>query len=113
MKDTSKCIKDTEKLILDNDNSLKTILERFYIIPKISHGAVPEVIYDYLQEHCLEVEENIINNGYLVVRGKKKKALTPEQVELIKNDTVHTQKELADIYGVGVATIGRVKQGIY
>lgn len=113
MKDTKKFLKDTEKLILDNDNSLKTILKRFYIIPKVSHGDVPEVIYDYLKEHCLEVDENIINNAYLVVRGKKKKALTPEQVELIKNDTVHTQKELSFMYNVSVGTINRVKKDEY
>lgn len=113
MKDTSKCIKDTEKLILDNDNSIKTISKRFYIIPKISPGDVPAVIYDYLQEHCLAIDNHIINNGYVVVRGRKKKSLTSEQVEEILSDSMHTQKELAEIYNVSVGTINRVKKGEY
>lgn len=102
-------------LVSDNDNSLKQMFDRFYIIPKdysvISPG--DKIILEKYHSQLLNQLVSEGGNGYIVFRGKKPKKLSEIEVAHIKADTVSTQRELAFKYNVGVATINKIKNGKY
>lgn len=106
--------KDDYNLVLENDKTVKQLFERFYIIRKNDENLTDEhkkIIEKYM---CYLEDETVIQgkNGYLVYRGVKSKLLTLEQQQEIK-ESILTQKRLAEIYKVSVATINKVKNNKY
>lgn len=101
-------------IILENDNSLKQLFDRFYVIPKdYSINPDDRLILEKYQAHLVNEFVAAGKNGYIVFRGKKPKKLTDLDVQRIKNDTQLTQRELALKYNVGVAVINKIKNNKY
>lgn len=103
------------KITLENDNSLKQLFDRFYVIPK-SHYKLTVEDREILERYMSRLSSEAVAsglNGYIVFRGRKPKKLTLEQIQEIKADTTSTQRELAFKYDVGNATINKVKNNKY
>lgn len=102
-------------LVTENDNSLKQLFDRFYVIPKDSSfvSAEDKIILD---KYHLKLVNQLVSeggNGYIVFRGRKPKKLTLKAIDCIVNDENSTQRELAFKYDVSVATINKIKNGKY
>jgi len=102
-------------LVSENDNSLKQLFDRFYVIPKDSSfvSAEDKVI---LEKYHLRLLNQLVSeggNGYIVFIGKKPKKLGLKDIDAIFSDNISTQRELAFKYNVGVATINKIKNGKY
>lgn len=104
------------RITLENDKTLKQMVERYYIIPREPIGYnFTEQEKEFLQSKALfpsapEVKEGL--NGYIVFRGKRPKKLNNEQIQEIQESTLSYRK-LAEIYGISIGTISRVKKGKY
>lgn len=102
-------------IILENDNSLKQLFDRFYVIPK-DDSIISKTDRPILDKYSTMLSNELVaqgKNGYIVFRGKKNKKLSLEQINAIKADNVSTQRELAFKYNVGVATINKIKNDKY
>lgn len=102
-------------LVSENDNSLKQLFDRFYVIPKDFSfiGNEDKII---LEKYHLSLLNQLVSeggNGYIVFRGKKPKKLSEIEIALIKSDNVSTQRELAFKYNVSNATINKIKNNKY
>lgn len=100
-------------LTLENDNSLKQLFDRFYVIPKESVSEADKVV---LTKYSSVLANKFVatgKNGYIVFRGKKPKKLTDKQIDEIKSDSVSTQRELAFKYNCSHATINKIKKDKY
>lgn len=102
-------------IVLENDNSLKQMFDRFYVIPKDYSVITPEdkIILEKYQSRLANQHVAMGKNGYIVFRGKKPKKLTASQIEEIKADTTSTQRELAFKYDCSHGTIGKIKNNKY
>lgn len=102
-------------ITLENDNSLKQMFDRFYVIPKDYSVITPEdrVILDKYQARLANEYVAMGKNGYIVFRGKKPKKLSASQIEEIKADTTSTLRELAFKYDCSHGTIGKIKNDKY
>jgi phage terminase large subunit len=99
----------------ENDNSLKQLFDRFYVIPK-DYSVITDADRKIIEHYNSRLVNDLVasgKNGYIVFRGKKPKKLTLQQIEEIKTDGSSTQRELAFKYDVGVATINKIKNGKY
>ena len=102
-------------LILDNDNTIKQLFERFYIIPKDKED-ITEDEKTILKKHDMKIADKDIaegRNGYIVIRGRKPKALNEQQAQEIKADNSLTQRDLALKYNVSASTINKIKNNKY
>lgn len=107
--------KITYSVVKEDDNSLKQFFDRFYVVPK-DHVALTSKDRSIIEKYSIRLlNDGVANglNGYIVFRGKKPKKLDSGQIAEIWADTVSTQRELAFKYGVGVATINKIKKGKY
>lgn len=99
------------QIILDEDNTLKTFFERFYVLPNEGKDWEKEQ-RAFLEKHRLRpTNENTKNgkNGYIVFRNIK---VTKEIAEIIKNDT-GSQRAKAKKYGLSVGTINKIMNDKY
>ena len=99
-------------LTVKGDNTLKTFFERFYVLPKEGKDW-GEAEKEFLEKNKLiPCNKKVANgeNGYLVFT--REKIISPEDVEIIKNDT-GTQREKAQRYGVSVGTINKIMNDKY
>lgn len=103
------------KVVTEDDSSLKQFFDRFYVVPK-DRVEITDSDRSIIEKHSIHLlNDDVANglNGYIVFRGKKPKKLNSIQLGEILADTVSTQRELAFKYNVGVATINKIKKGIY
>lgn len=102
-------------LVSENDNSLKQLFDRFYVIPKDSSfvSAEDKIVLDKYQLKLVNQLVSEGGNGYIVFRGKKPKKMTLKEIDSIINDKISTQRDLAFKYDVSVATINKIKNGKY
>ena len=99
-------------VIVDNKHKLEHFFNRFYVIPK-DIDIKDTTIKEFLELHSLEIiNKEIKDKAYIVMQGKKKKVLTEEQIQIIK-DSDKSQRALATEFGVSVGTINKVKKGNY
>ncbi|WP_154698225.1 hypothetical protein [Clostridium botulinum] len=102
------------RIVENDDNSLKQMFDRFYVIPKDWVADADDKLV--MEKYCTVLSNEYVamgRNGYIVFRGKKPKKLTPEQIAEIKSDTVSTQRELALKYNCSHATINKIKNNKY
>lgn len=102
-------------VVSENDNSLKQLFDRFYVIPK-DYSVITNsdrVIIEKYNSRLINELVSAGRNGYIVFRGKKSKKITPLQIEEIKADNVSTQRDLAFKYDVSNATINKIKNNKY
>lgn len=101
-------------IVLEDDNSLKQFVDRFYILPREPKDyPYNEKELEFLEERCLELSEPLERegkDGFIVYRKKKK--LTLEEVHKIKNDK-GSQREKAEKYGISVGTINKIMNDKY
>lgn len=105
----------TYPIILEDDNSLKQLFDRFYVIPK-DYSVISAEDRVVIEKYYVRLLNELVaqgRNGYIVFRGKKPKKLTEIQIKAIRKDTVSTQRELAFKYDVSNATINKIKNGKY
>lgn len=103
------------KLVTDDDNSLKQLFDRFYVIPK-DYKIITDSDREMLEKYRVSLINQLVSegkNGYIVFRGRKPKKLTPEQIAEIKADSTSTLRQLAFKYGCSHGTIGKIKNGKY
>lgn len=99
------------QIVLDDDNTLKTFFERFYVLPNEGEEWSKEQ-RAFLEKHRLRpTNENTKNgkNGYIVFRPMK---VGKELAEMIKNDT-GSQRAKAKKYGLSVGTINKIMNDKY
>ena len=102
-------------ITLGDDNSLKQMFDRFYVIPKDFSVISPEdkIVLEKYQAFLADEYVSMGKNGYIVFRGKKPKKLSASQIEEIKADTTSTQRELAFKYNCSHGTIGKIRNNKY
>lgn len=103
------------QLTNNGDNSLKQLLERFYVIPK-DYEVISAEDRATLDKYQGQLSNQLVangENGYIVFRGVKPKKLSQEQIEEIKADSSSTQRELAFKYNVSNGTINKIKNNKY
>lgn len=102
-------------VVVDGDNSLKQLFDRFYIIPKdyslIENG--DRIILEKYHHHLVDKMVSEGENGYIVFRGKKPKKLSQKEIDEIKKDCNSTQRDLAFKYNVSNSTINKIKNNRY
>ena len=88
------------------------LLEYYYLIPKVieidNYKGLD--IKELLEQITLKTKEK--TNINLVKRGKRKKRISDEQQELIRNSK-KTNEELSKIYNVSASTISNIKNNKY
>mgnify|MGYP004645427619 CR=1 FL=1 len=102
------------KMTLENDNTIKTFFERFYVIAK-NNEFLTEENKKFLEAFSCELVDDKVKegkDGFLVFRGKKPKKLNETQCKEIRESNL-TQMELSKLYGVSVGTINKVKNNKY
>lgn len=98
-------------LILEDDNTLKTFFERFYVIPKdIALTDEERKFLDSKGVYLIGPGTKEGKNGYIVFRKSKK--LSQEQVQQIKNDN-RSYRIIAKEYNVSAGTISKIKNDKY
>ena len=106
---------NTYYIVLENDKSIKQMLDRFYIIPKRKQSYTKAQI-EFLEDNAIYPKSDKVRNGkdgFICFRGKKPKKLTFEQqIEILENADL-TQRQLADKFIVSVGTINKVLKGKY
>jgi len=102
-------------VVLEDDNSLKQLFDRFYVIPKDYSviSAEDRIILEKYHSRLLNQFVADGKNGYIVFRGKKPKKLSEIEIARIKSESQLTQRELAFKYNVGVATINKIINNKY
>jgi len=98
-------------IVLENDNTLKTFFERFYVIPKEGEEW-GEDERAFLEKHKLSLikeEHRNGKNGYIVFRKCK---VNKQIAQDIKN-APGTQKEKAERYGLSIGTINKIMNDKY
>ena len=92
--------------------TLDELLEYYYIIPKIVSYEEYEGlnIREVLEQVTLKTRKP--TNINLVRRGKRKKRISEEEQELIRNSK-KTNAELSKIYNVSASTISNIKNNKY
>ena len=92
--------------------TIDELLEYYYVIPKIVQidNYKDLNIRDVLEQITLKVRGK--TNINLVKRGKRKKRISEEQQELIRNSK-KTNEELSKIYNVSPSTISNIKNNKY
>lgn len=99
----------------DNDNTLKQLLDRFYLIPKEDIKDYSEDLINFLEcNTIIPASESVKQgkNGYIIFRGKKNKKLSQVQQEEIESSN-KSYRDLAKEYNVSAATISKVKNNKY
>lgn len=102
-------------LTLENDNTIKQLLDRFYLVPKDKED-ITDSERSILENHNITITDKSIadgSNGYIVIRGRKPKSLNDEQIQEIKADDSATQRDLALKYNVSASTINKIKNDKY
>lgn len=97
-----------------SDNTLKQFFDRFYVIPKEDGDYTNEQI-EFLKQKTIHLMNNEVKtgrDGFIVFRGTKKKVLTEEQCNEIRESNL-TQMELSKQYKVSIGTINKVKNNKY
>lgn len=101
----------------DKDNTIKQFFERHWVIPKNPESyKFSEEEEQFLKKHMvIPTSENVLNgkNGYIVFRGRRPKKLTDSDIKEIQENTILSQRKLAEKYKVSVGTINRVKNNKY
>lgn len=103
----------SEDSLEKNDNTLKQFFDRFYVIPK--DKAYTNEQLEFLKQktiHLIHDEVKTGKDGFIVFRGTKKKILTEEQCNEIRESDL-TQMELSKKYKVSIGTINKVKNNKY
>lgn len=98
-------------LVLENDNTLKTFFERFYVIPKEGEEW-GEKERKFLEQNKIVLTGEFTKhgkNGYIVFRRIK---VNKEIAQAIKNEP-GTQREKAKRYGLSVGTINKIMNDKY
>lgn len=98
-------------LVLENDNTLKTFFERFYVIPREGKEWGEEE-RRFLENNRIELSGEKARegkNGYIVFRKYK---VDKQKAQDIKN-APGTQKEKAERYGLSIGTINRIMNDKY
>lgn len=98
-------------LVLENDNTLKTFFERFYVIPR-EGKEWGEDERRFLEENRIELSGEQARegeNGYIVFRKYK---VNKQIAQDIKN-APGTQREKAEMYGLSIGTINRIMNDKY
>lgn len=104
------------RITLENDKTLKQMVERYYLIPREPIGySFSEKEKEFLQSKALyptfkEVKEG--KNGYIVFRKNIKKITDIEELEEIKADT-RPVRAIAKEHAVSIATISKIKNDKY
>lgn len=103
-------------ITLENDKTLKQMVERYYIIPRKPIG------YSFNEEEKAFLESNALypafkdvkegKNGYIVFRKHNKKITDLEELEEIKKDT-RPVRQIAKDHAVSIATISKIKNNKY
>ena len=88
--------------------TLDDLLNKYYVIPKSIK--LSNNIIEVLEVECIKAKEK--TNINLVKRGKRKKRISDEQQELIRNSK-KTNEELSKIYNVSASTISNIKNNKY
>lgn len=101
------------KLVLDDDNTLKTFFDRFYVVPKQENYTKEQL--EFLKDNAILPLNELVKsgrNGYLCFRGKKSKKVNEQiQQEILNSDLPY--RELSKIYKISTGTICKIKKGIY
>ena len=103
--------KEEPKAELKKIEELKTLdelLNKYYVIPKVNN--ISNNIIKVLEAECIKAKGK--TNINLVKRGKRKKRISDEQQELIRNSK-KTNEELSKIYNVSASTISNIKNNKY
>ena len=88
--------------------TLDDLLNKYYVIPKVNN--ISNNIIKVLEAECIKAKEK--TNINLVKRGKRKKRISEEEQELIRNSK-KTNEELSKIYNVSASTISNIKNNKY
>ncbi|MCI7442933.1 MAG: hypothetical protein MSA89_07580 [Clostridium sp.] len=88
--------------------TLDDLLNKYYVIPKVIK--LSNNIIKVLEAECIKTKSR--TNINLVKRGKRKKRISSEQQELIRNSN-KTNEELSKIYNVSPSTISNIKNNKY
>lgn len=94
--------------------SFKKLYDNFYIIPKEIEYKKDEL--KILRKMSLNLDDDILEDIYIVKRGVKSHKLSEEKVNEIKRmlqNSECTQTEIAKKFNVSKATITKIKQGNY
>ena len=93
---------------IDELKTLDDLLNKYYVIPKVNN--ISNNIIKVLEAECIKAKEK--TNINLVKRGKRKKRISEEEQELIRNSK-KTNEELSKIYNVSASTISNIKNNKY
>lgn len=108
--------KQKYNITLKNNNTIKQMVDRYYILPKEPKNyEYKEQERDFLESKALKPTSKDVlegKDGYIVFRGKKPKKLNDDQIQGIQ-ESLLIQRQLAKMYGVSVATINKVKNNKY
>ncbi|EGT3607972.1 hypothetical protein FKF97_16500 [Clostridium perfringens] len=100
----------------DKDNTIKQFFERHWVIPKNPENyKFSKEEEQFLKKHMvMPISENVLDgkNGYIVFRGRRPRKLTEDMIKQIQSSDL-SQRALAKIYNVSVATINKAKKGEY
>lgn len=92
--------------------TIDELLEYYYLIPRVieidNYKGLD--IKELLEQITLKTKEK--TNINLVKRGKRKKRISEEEQELIRNSK-KTNEELSKIYNVSASTISNIKNNKY
>lgn len=96
------------------EKSFKKFYDNFYIIPKELKYKKEEI--KILRKMSLNLEDDILEDIYIIKRGVKCHKLSEEKVNEIKrmlHNSECNQTEIAKKFNVSKATITKIKQGKY